>query len=81
MTAMVLRGLPSRGASADLAAGGGPPSTGAEDRAGCLVCGDTRPPLALLHGDRFCTTRCARAFYGCPIDPATERKPRREIAA
>ena len=76
MIGPVLRGLPStQGVAADPPLGGGPPSTRriVADSDGCLVCGGIRPELAVEHGDPFCTNRCARAFYGCPLDPATER--------
>lgn len=43
----------------------------------CVYCGGERPELAVMHGDPFCKTRCVRAWYGCPLDPATERPDQR----
>lgn len=37
----------------------------------CSVCPRALPEAAVLHGDEFCSTECARAFYGCPL-PATK---------
>ena len=57
---------------------GGPPSTGRwliHDGADCAICDAPRPLLAVKHGDAFCSTKCARAWYGCPLDPASERQP------
>jgi hypothetical protein len=28
----------------------------------CLCCGAERPPVAVRHGDAFCSTACARAY-------------------
>jgi hypothetical protein len=49
------------------------PSYRVHDGAACVQCGGERPVMAVKHGDGFCTTKCARSFYGCPLDPATER--------
>jgi hypothetical protein len=46
----------------------------------CVVCGSVRPPAAVAHADPFDTSRCARAFYGCSLDPKTERPPRKLAA-
>jgi hypothetical protein len=65
---------PAPVASAEpVGAGGSPSIYRIHDGAACVVCGGERPPIAVLHGDAFCATKCARAWYGCPLDPATER--------
>jgi len=30
----------------------------------CKTCGRKRPPLAVQHGDEFCSTDCARRYHG-----------------
>lgn len=40
----------------------------------CKECGSPRPQLAVEHGDEFCSTTCARRYYGTaeeqPEDPS-----------
>jgi len=30
----------------------------------CKACGRKKPPLAVQHGDEFCSTDCAKRHYG-----------------
>lgn len=38
----------------------------------CITCGGRRQELAVHHDDPFCTSPCARAFYGCGLDSREE---------
>jgi hypothetical protein len=40
------------------------------EHAGCIRCGEPRPPAAVNHGDPFHSTECCRAWYD-----ADEREP------
>lgn len=44
----------------------------------CKECGKARPPLAVEHGDEFCSTTCARRHYGTtPARDVVTRVPNR----
>lgn len=39
----------------------------------CKECGSPLPPLAVEHGDEFCSTTCARRHYGTAEEQPDER--------
>ncbi len=39
----------------------------------CKECGKARPPLAVEHGDEFCSTTCARRHYGTAVERPARR--------
>jgi hypothetical protein len=39
----------------------------------CKECGNPRPPLAVEHGDEFCSTTCARRYYGTAQERPADR--------